>query len=154
MISRIRHILEQKNLSPSRFADDIGVPRSTISHILSERNKPSLEVIQKILIAYPDIPVDWLLLGKGVLNVEAYTLFGTEDQEKQLESSEGNEEVTDIEDDTKDDGTSLDDRNQEVFPIESLSKSISKRDSKDSMPIEKVVILYSNGTFSEYKPSG
>lgn len=65
MITRIRELLEDRQLSPTQFADLIGVGRPVISHILSERNKPSLEVVQKIIGAFPDISLPWLLAGTG-----------------------------------------------------------------------------------------
>jgi transcriptional regulator with XRE-family HTH domain len=54
-----------KNISPIQFASIIGVQRSGISHILSGRNKPSLDFIQKILAKFPDINADWLVQGIG-----------------------------------------------------------------------------------------
>jgi transcriptional regulator with XRE-family HTH domain len=70
---RIEQLLEEYKLSPSRFADEIDVQRSSISHILSERNKPSLELISKILKKYPEINADWLITGKGKMQLD---LFG------------------------------------------------------------------------------
>lgn len=64
MIDRIKDIMQQKGLSPSAFADAIRVQRSSISHILNGRNKPSLELVQKIISAFPDIDVQWLITGK------------------------------------------------------------------------------------------
>jgi transcriptional regulator with XRE-family HTH domain len=55
--------MKLNNLSASAFADEIGVQRSGISHILSGRNKPSLELIQKVLAKYPKISADWLITG-------------------------------------------------------------------------------------------
>jgi transcriptional regulator with XRE-family HTH domain len=60
---KIENIILLKGLSPSHFADDINVPRSSISHILADRNKPSLEIIHKIIKRYPDISFDWLMDG-------------------------------------------------------------------------------------------
>ena len=57
----IKSFIVSKNLSPSKFADEIGVQRSSISHILSGRNKPSLDIVQKIIRRYPEIGTDWLL---------------------------------------------------------------------------------------------
>ena len=65
MVNRIQQILEYYDLTPSRFADNLEVPRSTISHILSERNKPSLEFIQKVIDKYPDLSISWLVKGEG-----------------------------------------------------------------------------------------
>ena len=60
---RINDIILQYALTPSRFADEIGVQRSNISHILSGRNKPSLDFILKVLEKFPDIDSDWLIKG-------------------------------------------------------------------------------------------
>ena len=53
------------SLSASAFADKIGVQRSSISHILSGRNKPSLEFVMKVLSSFDEVDLYWLLNGKG-----------------------------------------------------------------------------------------
>src|SRR6476469_8536597 len=65
MVERIRLLLETKQLTPTQFADVIGTARPIVSHILSGRNKPSLEVVQRILAAMPDLSMAWLLNGTG-----------------------------------------------------------------------------------------
>jgi len=62
---RISKVIEYSNLSPSEFADEIDVQRSSISHITSGRNKPSLEFIIKIKSSFPEILWDWLVTGEG-----------------------------------------------------------------------------------------
>jgi DNA-binding XRE family transcriptional regulator len=74
MITRIRELLETRQLTPTQFADLIGVGRPVISHILSERNKPSLEVVQKIIGAFPDVSLHWLLTGIGSMQALAAPL--------------------------------------------------------------------------------
>lgn len=54
-----------KNLSSAQLAEIIGVQRSGISHILSGRNKPSLDFVLKVVEAYPDLNESWLLKGEG-----------------------------------------------------------------------------------------
>lgn len=63
--ARLQRLMDHYQLNGSSFAESIGVQRSAISHILSGRNKPSLEFVMKILEAYPDIELYWLLNGKG-----------------------------------------------------------------------------------------
>jgi transcriptional regulator with XRE-family HTH domain len=70
MNNRIRLIIESRNLTASKFADEIGVQASSISHILSGRNKPSLEFVQKILERYPEISYEWLISGQGTMHKE------------------------------------------------------------------------------------
>lgn len=63
--SRLEIILKHYGLSASVFAEKISVQRSSISHILSGRNKPSLDFIDKVLQVFPEIDLIWLLSGKG-----------------------------------------------------------------------------------------
>jgi transcriptional regulator with XRE-family HTH domain len=65
IVSRIKLLPDHLGLSPSAFADKIGVQRSGISHILSGRNRPSLDLIMKIIAAFPEVDVYWILSGKG-----------------------------------------------------------------------------------------
>jgi DNA-binding XRE family transcriptional regulator len=68
MENRIQNIIDKYGLSSNAFAKEIDVNRSTISHILSGRNKPSIEVLQKILKRFPDVSANWLLLGQGAID--------------------------------------------------------------------------------------
>lgn len=153
MIDRIKFILEKRNLSPSRFADKIGVPRSTISHILSGRNKPSLEVIQKILNAFPDIPVDWLMMGKGKYDPQTFTLFDSDkavDDPQDVDDQEEAEGSAEIVENTQVSGQEL--NNDQVIPAKKMENS-EKRGQNEPGVVEKVIIFYNDGTFREYKPS-
>ena len=61
-ISRLEIIMEKNQLSAAAFAERIGVQRSSVSHILSKRNKPSLDFILKINNSFNEVTLDWLLL--------------------------------------------------------------------------------------------
>lgn len=61
---RLQLILKMHNLSPSTFADQIGVQRSNVSHVLSGRNKPGLDFLEKIIKQYPRVNAHWLISGK------------------------------------------------------------------------------------------
>lgn len=63
---RLQKIIDFYGESASSFAEKIGVQRSSISHILSGRNKPSLDFVMKVLKHYPSVELYWLLNGKGV----------------------------------------------------------------------------------------
>jgi len=65
MQDRLKQFLAMENISPARFAEVMGIQRSGISHLLAGRNKPSFEFIQRMMTAYPDINIEWLILGKG-----------------------------------------------------------------------------------------
>ncbi len=63
LIDRFKYLMKLNNLSASAFADEIGVQRSSVSHILSGRNKPSMEFIQKVIARFPKVSADWLISG-------------------------------------------------------------------------------------------
>ncbi|MCK9160793.1 MAG: helix-turn-helix domain-containing protein [Bacteroidaceae bacterium] len=60
---RIKLIMEKENLSPREFSDSIGIQQSTLSHILNNRNNPSLDVVMKIHEVYDSVNYNWLLNG-------------------------------------------------------------------------------------------
>lgn len=62
---RLQQVIDYYGETASSFSDIIGVQRSSISHILSGRNKPSLDFVLKILAAYPEVELYWLLNGRG-----------------------------------------------------------------------------------------
>lgn len=68
---RLQIVINYYGETASSFAEKIGVQRSSISHILSGRNKPSLEFILKILSSFPEVELYWLLNGKGSFPSEA-----------------------------------------------------------------------------------
>lgn len=63
--NRLKKVMETHQLTASLFADKIGVQRSSISHILSGRNKPSLDFILKVTSVFSDVDIQWLLNGLG-----------------------------------------------------------------------------------------
>jgi len=67
MYSRLRKWMESEGLRSSELADNIGVNRATISHILSGRNKPSIDFFQKLLNTYPGLNSNWLITGIGYM---------------------------------------------------------------------------------------
>lgn len=64
-LERLHKLLSHHSLSAAGFADKIGVQRSGMSHLVSGRNKPSLDFILKIMEAFPDTDLYWLLTGQG-----------------------------------------------------------------------------------------
>ncbi len=58
---KIKQFIIDKDLTSTKFADEIGVPRPSISHILSDRNKPSLEIVQKMYRRYPELGFNWFI---------------------------------------------------------------------------------------------
>ena len=89
MNNRLQQFLELENITPARLADTLGVQRSGLSHILSGRNKPGYEFITKLLIKFPHINSDWLLLGKG----KPYKNFSDGDESSSPNLSNRNRQI-------------------------------------------------------------
>ena len=70
MHDRIKKWMEFQKLKPSEFADNISANRATISHILSGRNKPSIDFLQKLLHNYPELNANWLITGIGYMEIK------------------------------------------------------------------------------------
>ena len=65
MVERIKMVMGHYQMKAGQFADAIGMQRSAVSHVLSGRNKPSLDFVLRIKKRFPEVSLDWLTLGKG-----------------------------------------------------------------------------------------
>ncbi len=134
---RIFKLLNEENLSSSKFADAIDVQRSSISHIISGRNKPSLDFIQKVLKNFPLINPDWLVIGKGEMYIQ------TQQKEILFDTSFKKEETQIEETQAKVEGKET---------ISSNSINIVKHNLPKVRNIEKIVVFFDDGTFEEMNP--
>ena len=149
-IKRLELLLDYYSLNASTFADKIGVQRSSLSHLLSGRNKPSLDFIMKILDVFPDVDLYWILNGKGSFpknseenrtriiaekTISAPTPIPQNQIAENLFSSSETPVVKNTLEKSK--------------PIINENTTIST----SSNEIDKIVIFYKNGTFKDYKPS-
>ncbi len=142
LIDRIRYIMKLNNLTASKFADEIGVQRSSMSHILSGRNKPSLDFVVKVLERFPNVSPAWLLLGKTDINPTDINLFTDVNNVENVEArQDDNKGVTD------------------VNPLEILDNTrVESTDDTfvnsegNTGELEKIVFFFSDGTFKVYNP--
>jgi transcriptional regulator with XRE-family HTH domain len=139
MKDRIIKFLTHENLTGTRFADEIGVQRSSVSHILSGRNNPSFEFIQKILSRYKNLSSEWLIMGIGSMykKPEQMDLFASPPisatKQPTIPTQKTNEILTSAEDDKKNQSN----YGSEIFP---------------SRKVEKILIFYTDKTFDEFVP--
>lgn len=144
MNTRIQKLIDSENLSPSKFAEIIGVQRSSISHILSGRNKPSFDLIHSILTKFPKVSPDWLLMGNG--NIYRQMVQGS------LFDSAAHSipfEPKPPADNPAIEPTKASDK-QTDEPIFAHPKA--PENSIFPKSIERVLVFYSDKTFTEYKP--
>lgn len=149
-IKRLEVILDYYSLNASSFADKIGVQRSSLSHLLSGRNKPSLDFILKILEVFPEVDLYWILNGKG--NFPKGTeenVFASETEKKiQPPTPTIQNEIpvnlfSSVEIPLGKNPVEI----KKTSPGENIAFSSNQSD------IDKIVIFYKNGTFKDYKPS-
>ncbi|MCD4834193.1 MAG: helix-turn-helix domain-containing protein [Bacteroidales bacterium] len=144
MKERIIQFLSENNLTSTKFADVIGVQRSSISHILSGRNKPSFDFIEKMLVAYPKLNAQWLITGKGNMFTNQPLLFSKDEDQAQNNITPQESNIQNL---IKEEPAIVDSE-QELDNIQNKELKSNKMQND----IERVIIFYSDGSFKEYKP--
>ena len=151
-IKRLEIILDYYSLNASSFADKIGVQRSSLSHLLSGRNKPSLDFILKILDVFPDVDLYWILNGKGTFPKSEIKSDNIVAGPTPIPNSQFVE--TKIEKTV--DLFSEELPNKKNHVEEKLATNFSNTQNsavqKNNSEIDRIVIFYKNGTFSTYSP--
>ena len=143
MKDRLLKIITSEGLSPALFADKLGIQRSGISHILSGRNYPSFDFLQKLLTHFPKLNAEWLILGQGAMYKTAVA-----DISDLLTSSESVEKAPDdppISEKTQILSSGDDCKKKTVEAEQYLLPS-----AKPEKTIEKMMLLYSDKTFVMY----
>ena len=149
---RLEFILEYYSLNASSFADKIGVQRSSLSHLLSGRNKPSLDFILKILDVFPEVDLYWILNGKGtfpkseLLTEQIIGATTPTSNNEFIETTAEKQSKLLLEDSTIQKNL----QEQKSVPnfITTNNPAFHKKDSE----IEQIVIFYKNGTFKTFSP--
>lgn len=126
---KLEILFDYYQLNASAFADKIGVQRSSLSHLLSGRNKPSLEFVLKIVETFPEVDLYWFLINKG-----SFPMSDTPAT------------------------TNLPKETSIPKPIEPMAKTApivstdqNTRGSSTDNSIEKVMVFYKNGTVKSYQ---
>ncbi len=155
---KIEQIIVDKGMSPSFFADAIGVQRSSISHILSGRNKPSLDIIQKILRVFPDINRDWLLFdtetpydNHSTNSIQPAVFQQVTPQVRDSSNARESSKFVVPEERIIQQNLRRKVERPEV-PSNPITPPISVAPEPTGKKIERIVIFYTDGTFMESKP--
>jgi transcriptional regulator with XRE-family HTH domain len=129
LTDRIRVIMKTNNMNAATFADKIGVQRANMSHVLTGRNKPSLDFIERILISFPKVNALWLITGKV-----------------------GQEEVYKAQGDFLDEGIEM----TSTLKVESnhdKKNDLNPKANAQAAKIVKIITFYDDSTFDEYHPT-
>jgi transcriptional regulator with XRE-family HTH domain len=138
MRTRIIEFLKSENKTSAQLAEEIGVQPSGISHILSGRNKPSLDFIIKMIEKYSFLSTDWLLFGKGDMYKEPslQKLFNESGKpEKSVETTE-KPDIRDYESEKSGDNP----------------KNFDLKGKRSATRIQKIVWFFSDNSFREFVP--
>ncbi len=149
MKDRILKIIREEQLTSARFADILGVQRSSISHYLSGRNNPGIDFIQKILLKFKYVSADWLISGKG--EMYKHSLLGQSSTLEQITGQESTIETSPLE--LKIPFTEL--PKPEILEIkEDIKHENNTKVIENKILVNKIIIYYSDHTFTEFFPNG
>ena len=162
---RVIELMRVLNMTSRQLATEIGVQPSTISNIVARRNRPSLEFLQKVSVAFPEISSDWLFLGKGSIYAQK------SDSQRLMEFDE--DDVTSSQSALSDGPTVTEnmrtDRNGGVKPVQAGTKNSAESQQSQffvaqapqvdmatavrDRKIKKVIILFDDGMYDVFDPS-
>ena len=171
---RIKKIMDSEGLTASAFADSLGIQRSNVSHIMNGRSGPSLELLQKILTAFPKYNTDWLVMGRGEIyrqpvqtsifdvigelepgpaqiapNTLGNTLAGIDNVAPQQLEPELFAQDNDVKSDvvaSKQEETGASTANASMAEVSAVAAQAVKRATE----VQQIVVLYTDNTFSIY----
>ena len=178
---RIEYLMNLYGLTPSQFSDKAGIQRASVSHILSSRNKPSLEILLKIYHTFPGVELAWLVAGEGeppTLDAENSAVreseatetvdeikkapnmlfsFAEDDVQPQNDTNKQSSQVNVLSNRVVDSAATCDVVDKEVLVCNS-SDNIDKRGASLSLDVDsdkrikEIKIFYNNGTYETFLP--
>jgi len=169
MKERLLQLLDLEQITPSKFADIIGVQRSSVSHVISGRNKPSYDFLHKTLKAFPGLNASWLMLGEGAMYEQMGrkvpgNLFDTPEMQPEdpnpvqiSDEPPGSDQILDSK------PPSEADQGDPIAPeipektgkteAKALSEEHSASESKPERKIVQVMVIYDDDTFRTFAPA-
>jgi len=152
MVERIKTIMAHYQLRAAQFSDAIGMQRSAVSHVLSGRNKTSLDFVLRIKKHFPEISLDWLTLGEGNMLTSGVSLSSSVSQSLFPEGPTTGSVAVDV--------IGSEDRAAASQNTKSLAAEPEVKDEdmaqygmhKPDSHITLILFVYDDGTFSEFKP--
>lgn len=143
MRERIKMVMDREGLTSAKFAEEIGIQRSAMSHIMNGRNNPSLDVLVKILERFTYVDSDWLLFGKGnmirnLIQNEPDLFTNTPINPPEVQVVPENHKEIRVE-----------------TPVNCVKQPVIERiiqEEKPSRNVSKIMIFYSDNTFDTFVP--
>ena len=142
---RISHILRAQNLTATQFAELMQIQPSNVSHLLSGRNKPSLDFLIKLKEIFPEYNYEWIILGKKPITTNDSNIISKESVFDKVEMTQHNENVEDTENVIVSKSHDLDTNDN---PVDSLIPKITNNSSSSSL--KQIIYVYDDHTFEVY----
>lgn len=152
MHNRLKQFLVAENVTQAQFATTIGIGKANISHVLSGRNKPGYDFIKSIMVGYPHLNINWLLLGVG-------KMYDMSQPQKEKSAPDGTIPFDNSDLSVFDEP--VEEVNSEIpAPLESTHLNFvpttSSNDSTEQVQstarqrkVRKIVVLFDDGSFQE-----
>ena len=157
MVNRIFTFIESLQLTPTGFADTIGVSRASISSIKTGRTQPTLSLIEKIKQRFPNVDINWLILGEGDAPI-----VNRSEQEIELFTNDEVKAEIEVTQTSSNDDTAANEY-QAVYIAETPRKIEEEPqvvNQETNVPVQfkterkrsvkKVILLYDDGSFEEF----
>ncbi|MDO9154043.1 MAG: helix-turn-helix transcriptional regulator [Paludibacter sp.] len=152
---KIEKIMQIEKMNSVQFAAEIGIQGSTLSHILNGRNKPSLEVLKKILNRFRTINSDWLILDTGTMyrhekHSQTPTLFPFDDETNTntvISEQKADQKLQSVFTQKRNEVASVDIR---AALIPELPTSNELKSESVNKLVNKIIVYYSDNTFQEF----
>lgn len=158
MNKRLQTILEIEQITPSQLADTLGVQRGGISHLLSGRNKPSFDFLEKILRKYPNISAEWLITGQGKpLRSDYESTTAPFSSKNSFNPIQQTNFQSDIFGDNNFENTDLQTLTEEKNKSKAADSSTPSPDRQTLSPSPskkpvRIIVYFSDGTYTEFYP--
>lgn len=136
--------MSNKNLTSKQFADELNISPSIVTHLTSGRNNPSLDIVLKIKNKFPEVDLDWLLMGVSDTPIykeikAASPILSNEEEIKVVERNPILEKQAET----------IPSEKQESLNFEEKEFEIQQNDKNELI---KVILFYKNGKFEVFKP--
>ncbi|PKR81676.1 hypothetical protein CW751_03885 [Brumimicrobium salinarum] len=150
---RLQMVIKMNDMTNAAFADKIGVQRSSISHVLAGRNKPSVDFIQKILKNFPKVDPGWLITGERVgktsqeqnANVDKDLVESFSSSDKDLDGQIVGE-PSELKSQTFEDKVS--DEGPLIYGGKIIGKACKNNNSdQEDRKIDQIIVFYNDGTY-------
>lgn len=130
---RLDHILRSKNLTAKKFAELMEIQPSNVSHLLSGRNKPSVDFLTKLKEIFPEYSFDWIIMGRKPITINDPTPTAFDNHEVEFEPK-NDDKIIEFDD--------IEEKIEEKQPI-----------MTDKKEVEKILVIYTDKTFNVLLPN-